>query len=117
MTHYATITKRHAGLWTDFGEDFARRHFDAATLDALPRFVRGKNKGRIKAVIVWGKVERGGWVKNCLGGHVERRVGKAIDITLRKADWPNDYGSLIARARRPGENEEYDRAETAAWIP
>ena len=102
MTTYAQISERTAGLWTEFGLNFATRLFGAEALADLPRFQKGKNKGKIKAVLRWRKVERGGWVSrgasyydDTPNGHVENRVGKIIEAELRESAWPEPYGALI----------------------
>ena len=79
MTQYASIAERSAYLSSDFGEGFARRIFGDDVVDALPRYVRGERKGRLKGRIDWRKVEQGGWVR---GHGVENRVGKVIAASL-----------------------------------
>lgn len=106
MTNHAQISERWAGLWTPFGLEFAQRRFPAEVLDAIPRYVRGKHKGAPKAVIVWEKVERGGWVgrgadDNGPVGRVETRKGKIIRCALYGvAPWGTDlpYQGKIADA-------------------
>lgn len=91
MVQYARISVKDALLNKDFGELMAKRYFGGDVVDALPRASKGKNKGRIKDHrITWRKVEQGGWVKGgayCFdtmqaAGHVERRVGKIIEVEL-----------------------------------
>lgn len=82
-TARAQYTERQAWLGQEFGENYARKLFGDAVVDSLPRYVRGKNAGKLKAQIQWVKVDRGGWVSqgNYHGdpvGHVERRVGDVI---------------------------------------
>ena len=102
MTNYAVIDAREARLSEDFGEEFARRRFGDAAVDALPKFVRGKNKGRTKGWVSWKKVVCGGWVRNLSygdGGYVENRAGQIIEVTLSEYDpdrW-QEPGELIAR--------------------
>ena len=89
MTNHAVIAERHARLNDDFGEEFARRRFGDEAVDALPKFVRGKNKGRTKGWISWKKVVAGGWVRNLSygdGGSVEHRSGQVIEVTLSEYD-------------------------------
>ncbi len=96
MTNYAQISERNAGLWTDFGLSFAQRLFGDDALAELPRFTRGKNKGKIKAVIVWRKIDRGGWVKeHDEHGHVESRVGKIVAAAIHECAWPEPFGAVI----------------------
>ena len=61
MTNYANIETQSAYLSSDFGENFARKLFGDEILDALPRYVRGKRKGKIKGRLTWHKCTRGGW--------------------------------------------------------
>lgn len=89
---YAQILTREAYLFSEFGESMARRYFGDDVIDSLPRFVRGKNKGKIKGMVRWKKVERGGWVNTGRAiegpvGYVENRVGKVILVELLKAEW------------------------------
>ena len=108
MTNRAIIADRYAGLWTQFGLEFASRRFPADVIAALPRYQRGKRKGHPKAVIVWEKVERGGWASDGASfgdganGHVERRVGQIIRVALYGVGpWGSDlpYQGLIAEHR------------------
>lgn len=83
MANHAQISTKSCFLFTEFGEQTARKWFGDEAVDALPRFVRGKNKGKIKGVIVWRKVEKGGWVSGQryygeASGRVETRVGQVV---------------------------------------
>src|ERR1700731_3526552 len=106
MPNYASIALRDAGLWTPFGLAMAQRRFSAEIIAALPVYTRGKRKGLPKAVVVWEKVERGGWRgrgSDDTGalGYVENRVGKIISCKLYGvAPWGSDlpYQGLIAEA-------------------
>ena len=108
MANRASLSYRDARLSTEFGESYARKLFGDATIDALPKYVRGKNAGKIKGTIVWTKVERGGWIgrgaDDCGAlGYVENRVGKVISATLHEpAPWRSDlpYGHEIAKWER-----------------
>lgn len=93
-TYLASIGVQNALLFTDFGEMMARRYFPAEMVDALPRYKRGKHVGKLKGMVVWHKVQRGGWVREqSMGcgersiGHVERRVGQIIKVELTEAEW------------------------------
>lgn len=109
MTHRATITTRSAWLGKEFGEELARRYFGDEIVDALPRFVRGKNAGKFKAEIEWIKVERGGWVSTGRGyegeaseGYVENRAGKVIAARLILREWGQSEPSTeFARTGAP----------------
>jgi hypothetical protein len=84
MTVRASIVYNTAWLGKDFGRDFAIRQFGQEIVDALPRYVKGKNAGNHKASIEWIKVAQGGWVSHGAEGvgHVERRVGQVIAARL-----------------------------------
>ena len=90
MTNYAEIVTRSAWLWTEFGESYAAKIIPEKIISELPRYVRGKKKGKIKDHrIQWEKVERGGWVGISRAGNngVENRVGKVIRARLIKSLW------------------------------
>jgi hypothetical protein len=89
MTNRAQIDYRTAYLSTDFGEEIARKWFGDETVDSLPRYTRGVRKGKIKGVVSWSKVVRGGWVSagTAFGdytGYVERRIGRIFDRKLHE---------------------------------
>lgn len=100
MSHLAAITTQQAFLFTEFGESFARAKFGDAKVDSLPRFVRGKHAGKLKGLVQWKKVVRGGWVRENSGymgegqGHVENRVGKVISAELCSAEWGKEPKAL-----------------------
>jgi len=53
MTNRAQFNTRTADLTTEFGESMARKWFGDEAVDALPKFVRGKNNScRIVAHLV-----------------------------------------------------------------
>jgi hypothetical protein len=94
MTTRTTIASRSAWLGKDFGEQLARRYFGDETIDQLPRYVRGKNAGKLKAEIEWIKVENGGWVRTSAatangeaGGFVENRSGTVVAARLVQREW------------------------------
>ena len=100
MTQRAKFEIKSAWLGTEFGEKYARKIFGDEVVDALPRNVRGKNKGKLKQTIVWLKVIEGGWVSEGRAhggeesvGFVERRVGSTIAWILRNSTW--DGGETI----------------------
>lgn len=91
MTNYARIESRTAYLSTDFGEEIARKWFGNESVDSLPRYTRGPRKGKIKGVVSWSKVVRGGWVSGGretanggYTGYVENRVGHIFERKLHK---------------------------------
>lgn len=95
MTNYAKISENSASLSSEFGEAIARKWFGDAAVDAMPRYVKGKNKGKLKGFVVWQKVEKGGWVRTGrydetygAQGYVETRVGTVIQQRLcRQGEW------------------------------
>lgn len=93
----ACIDKRSAYLSTDFGESFARRYFGDG-IERLGRFTKGKRKGRLRGQVSWRKVTSGGWTHpwGAACGHVERRVGKVISVTLETAPWDGPSKTLAA---------------------
>lgn len=100
MTNRAQIDYRTAHLSTDFGEEIARKWFGNESVDSLPRYTRGPRKGKIKGVVSWSKVTRGGWIstgrKTASGdysGYVERRVGHIFDRKLHELVF-NRFGSF-----------------------
>lgn len=103
MSHYAEFSENQAWLSGDFGESMARRYFGDEIVDSIPRYVRGKRKGKLKGQITWEKVTRGGWVRTgpyCedggASGYVERRVGKIIEAVLSIPQWC-DEPTFIAK--------------------
>ena len=91
----AVVTSHSAMLFSDFGIGMAQRYVPQAVIDAMPRFVRGKHVGKPKGVIVWKRVDRGGWVYEPGGGHVEGRVGQNIDIAIHESDYMKGLGKKI----------------------
>ena len=83
----ASFKEQSAPLCFDFGESFARRKFGDKFVDCLPRYKRGKNKGKIKGEIVWLKCINGGWVSRGGGrGFVENRKNQIVNIAIRIGD-------------------------------
>lgn len=122
MTNYAHITENTAFLFTEFGEVKARAWFGDAAIDALPKYVRGKHKGKPKGVIVWQKVIRGGWVRGYGEGYVENRVNQIISRKLCEMA-PFDrfsegggYGRVIIDLEETKRREEYDRREAESAL-
>jgi hypothetical protein len=103
MTNYAQIDNRDAYLSTDFGEEIARKWFGDESVDALPRYVRGPRKGKIKGAVTWTKVLRGGWVRGA--GYVENRVGHIFERKLHEIG-SDRFGTSIGRVIRDLDREE-----------
>lgn len=96
MAQYAKFETRSAWLGKPFGESYARRLFGDAVVEALPRYVRGKNAGKFKAEVAWVKCVEGGWIgegwDSMAGearGRVENRVGAVVAAVLRSRDAGN----------------------------
>jgi hypothetical protein len=117
MTYKASITTRSAWLGKEFGEDYARKIFGDEIVDALPRYVRGKNAGKFKAEIEWAKVERGGWVRTGAGygngesseGYVENRSGSSIAWRLVQREWGTGHVAeeFARKVDRPGDDRHF----------
>ena len=96
MTQYAKFEARTAWLGKPFGESYARRLFGDSAVDALPRYVRGKNAGKFKAEVAWVKCVEGGWINEVADvmrgeaiGRVENRSGKVLTAVLRSRETGN----------------------------
>lgn len=105
MTNYAQIDFRTAYLSTEFGEEIARKWFGNESVDSLPRYTRGPRKGKIKGVVSWSKVLRGGWVRSEYGGYVENRVGHIFERKLHEIH-ADRFGSNPGRVIRDLDKEE-----------
>lgn len=115
MTNYARIESRTAYLSTDFGEEIARKWFGDETVDSLPRFSRGPRKGKIKGVVSWRKVVKGGWVRveraTACGdatGYVENRVGRIFERKLHNLE-STMHGAFAGEVIRDLDKEEDER--------
>lgn len=105
MTNYARIENRSAYLSSEFGEDYARRLFGDEIIDALPRYVRGKRKGKIKGRVTWRKCVKGGWVKTGpYGGYGDANgyvQGKGfIGATIEQLNWGEENTTLHQTGER-----------------
>jgi hypothetical protein len=96
----ATITTRTASLASEFGLEYATRLFGADTLAQLPRYVRGKNAGKLKGSLRWEKCEVGGWSRNH-GGVVRPGL-------VRAALCEDTYGVNAYRGTYAGRTEMLD---------
>lgn len=97
MTHRANFQTRSAQLSTDFGLEMATKWFGQEVVDSLPKYVRGKNKGKPKGFYEWTKVTRGGWVPDRYspdGGYVENRSGAIIRRDLMHLE-SGRYGACV----------------------
>jgi hypothetical protein len=61
MTQYAKIETKSSPLASEFGVDWATKLFGAEALADLPRFSKGRSKGRLKGYVFWINVIEGGW--------------------------------------------------------
>ena len=117
MTNYAAFAVRSASLASDFGIEFATKHFSADVLAKLPVYVRGPKKGKRKGEVEWIRCTRGGWVRGAGGsgeGYAENRVGRIVEVKLIG---PGTYcvrfgmvpGTVIARVD-PTDQQRQDAA-------
>lgn len=61
MVQYAKYDDKFSALATDFGYEFACKVFGQTTVDQMPKFQRGPNKGKLKGFIGWRNCVVGGW--------------------------------------------------------
>ena len=115
MANYAQIDARSAFLSTDFGEEIARKWFGNETVDALPRYIRGPRKGKIKGAVTWSKVVRGGWVRVGVetanggpSGYVENRVGHIFERKLHEIV-SDRFGTHVGKVVRDLDREEIEQ--------
>tara|TARA_R100001460_G_scaffold60183_1_gene100211 strand:+ start:254 stop:583 length:330 start_codon:yes stop_codon:yes gene_type:complete len=83
---YAQFSYKDAWLSSDFGEQYARKKFGDDFVNSLPKYVKGKRKGKIKGMIKWIKCEQGGWVRQRQGGFVENRRGSVVHVAIITGD-------------------------------
>jgi hypothetical protein len=107
MTRAAVFEVQNAFLWTDFGVEFALRHFTQEQIDQLPKFVRGSKKGKVKGMITWVKCIEGGFVyfSPCPGAvptrYVENRRGRTIAYALGTADYGQASAVIVSKYEQP----------------
>ena len=96
MSTRAKFTTKFASMQSEFGESYAAKLF-GEFLNKVPKYSRGKNKGKYKGQLSWTKVESGGFVKDSCdmnGGYVETRKGFVVKAEI-KDTWNNEvYVSL-----------------------
>lgn len=91
MVQYATYETKHAALATDFGYEFACKLFGKETVDLMPRYVRGKNAGKLKGFVGWRNCSVGGWSK-AIGGVVY--PGKCVRAWLTEAYYGDELSAV-----------------------
>ena len=74
---FAKFEVRTADLSTDFGREIAEKWFPGK-VEGLPRYVRGKKKGKLKGVVSWVKITKGGW----FGGYGAVKEGRCVGQLL-----------------------------------
>ena len=114
MTNLAVLESMITWLHYDFGNELARKWFGDEAIDALPRYVRGKKKGKTKGVLTWVKCTKGGWVHGYAGSGGVARPGHCYEHTIKedaysKHDWLSFNDTLKRKAERD------KRAEECAW--
>jgi len=88
MSTRAKFEWNSAPLKFEFGENFARRKFDDELIDSLPKYVKGKNKGKIKARISWFKCVSGGhFRRNGIAGITKKRNTVLYAVIETGDDW------------------------------
>ena len=93
---------RQGWMSDDFIENLARRYLGDEVVDSLPRYVKGKRKGKLKGRLEWVKVTKQGWSRTggrtddgYATGFVELRLGKVIKVDLVMPVW-GKYPEAIA---------------------
>lgn len=97
---HAVFERKVAWVGGEFGEQYARKKFGNAIVDALPVKKRGKYKGRFNASIEWVKVTRPGWVptnyrvcqQEPAPGYVEVRKDTVVAVILYS---DTSYGGFV----------------------
>ena len=100
---HAIFKRNAAWVGGEFGEQYARKKFGDAIVDALPVKKRGKYKGRFNASIEWVKVTRPGWVSAGYRvepgapcpGYVESRKDSVVAVILFS---DTSYGGFVIHA-------------------
>ena len=100
---HAVFERKIAWVGGEFGEQYARKKFGDAIVDALPIKKRGKYKGRFNASIEWVKITRPGWVPtgyrleqdSFCPGYVETRKDSVVAVILYS---DTSYGGFVIHA-------------------
>jgi len=87
MVTYARLETKSAPLSEEFGYNYATRLFGAEALTDLPTYTRGKNAGKVKAVLNWTKCTSGGWCRD---------RGRVVRPGLVRAWITTDEGSTLS---------------------
>ena len=99
MYQYARIDMKRAFLCSDFGYDYAVKTFGKVFVDSLPKFVKGKNKGRPKGSIEWARCVEGGFYKTGSyrgQGFIENKVGKVVAVVINLQPWGSSKPLYVA---------------------
>lgn len=98
----ADYYSRQGWMSDDFVENLARRYLGDEVVDSLPRYVRGKRKGKLKGQLNWVKVAKQGWCRTgrrtddgYATGFVELRLDQIIEVELVMPVW-GKYPEVIA---------------------
>tara|TARA_R100000544_G_scaffold7191_1_gene2892 strand:- start:33 stop:434 length:402 start_codon:yes stop_codon:yes gene_type:complete len=82
---YAKYEMKTAYLSSDFGLEIATKWFGEENVNELPKYVKGKNKGKPKGHVSWIKCHSGGWIPS--ERFVENRKGKVLAKALVLTEW------------------------------
>jgi len=121
MTRAAFETKS-AFLFTDFGAEFARKHFTAEQIAQLGVYgPRSKHAGKSKGKVLWTKCTRGGWVSTSretasgdAQGYAENQVGKTVSVSLAHAEYGQQEVVVVTKdlsARETAKGPTEDRLQ------
>lgn len=89
MANYASVEHRSAQISSEFGNEFARRVFGDAIVDALPKVSRGPRKGETKGTIQWEKCTKGGWSNKPGRAGVRRPGASNVRLTVGDDRYPD----------------------------
>jgi len=96
MATKATFTTKYASMQSEFGESYASKLF-GEFIKKVPKYSKGKNKGKYKGQLSWTKVDSGGFVHeafNANGGYVETRKGWVVEAQIKDVFTNEVYVSL-----------------------
>jgi len=108
MANLAELESKITWLKYDFGNELARKWFGDEAIDALPKFTRGKNKGKTKGCLTWNKCTKGGWAH---GGVA--RPGHCYSHSIREDassthEWLDFNATLVRKAERAARERAYE---------